>query len=851
MLPVNDKALPAQPDSGLDRIKIESSSVADSDGVAVIEPATATKIVRDDSLVDVYASANRAVSRRGSEQQTDPASLTQHYTLQSSFARSPIKGEGKSSSGSRNIIQDSNDSTVTSQPLSPTRTLSSTKPSSPEPPIRSDFSAPGSRLAPEFVMRGHVRTTSHESISWLDPIDESGGSAPSSVHSRSSTGMRRKSIHEVSGDTEAEFDAELDAVVEAAYDDGYDFMDMVELHFDEDDQVISNALRKVELARERVRESEREAAEMSQGRVKQFDNGIEESVFYDGNDSEDEERILDEITQRANHDIISGEDEFSFGSRNSPFLPRESDSSINTLRTWHTSMGSNPPSSLSIVTEISPTSHFNKSLPPPPPPSAGLPIIPPAAQPCSEDEQILSQPERGEEDGYVQQEQSRPPTRNQQQSHLQHSKKSSSSSLQNRRYSGQTSKQLKIETQHLPENTTAYQDQSVTATISYGNSSWTVSQEEPKTASRAQPPISKTPALSVPEEATQTSALLEEIPSRTASPSVSRPSLRKNISSSSLRSLKSRNLSVSHLDDASDVSPSTPSANYYTGRTPAALTMPIPLSAAFRSATQGSVTVGPQLFEPINSPSDPTSPNPLMPDAPLPLEPCPNDPMLRPFWLMRCLYQTLCHPRGGYLTNKIFVPRDVWKVKGVKLRNIEDKVAQCDHLTAALEKLARVDTCDADAVLEEMQAMESVFEQVQSALTRRLGNEVGLATAAQMFREAAQQENDLGGLPRSASVSAKSSSFSWRRLRSKNSGMGLNSSTAYTPKPVSAGDGVKDNHTIPSLPMTANPTKRPAKRDVQSIHFTGPYATYMSSLARLFDAAQTIGTFFTLPFFFL
>jgi hypothetical protein len=226
------------------------------------------------------------------------------------------------------------------------------------------------------------------------------------------------------------------------------------------------------------------------------------------------------------------------------------------------------------------------------------------------------------------------------------------------------------------------------------------------------------------------------------------------------------------------------------------------------------------------------------------LEPCPNDYMLRPFWLMRCLYQTLVHPRGGYLSNKLFIPREVWKVKGVKLRNLEDKISSCDYLTAALMKLAKVDTLDADAVLEEMQSLEGVLEQVQATLTRKLGLEVGVQGTGSLFNQASTPaEMDIPvNVPRSASISGKSS-FSWRRLRSKNSGANLASS--YNLKTASLESG-KESPTVDTLPMTANPTSRPAKRDVSSAAFTGPNASYMGSLARLFDAAQAIGTFLLL-----
>ncbi|KAK3314614.1 hypothetical protein B0H66DRAFT_316092 [Apodospora peruviana] len=75
---------------------------------------------------------------------------------------------------------------------------------------------------PSGTANGHRRGTSHESISWLDPIDESGGSSASSVHLRSSSlRIRRKHIRAASGDTDAEFEAALDDAIEAAYDDGF------------------------------------------------------------------------------------------------------------------------------------------------------------------------------------------------------------------------------------------------------------------------------------------------------------------------------------------------------------------------------------------------------------------------------------------------------------------------------------------------------------------------------------------------------------------------------------------------------------------------------------------------------
>jgi hypothetical protein len=291
------------------------------------------------------------------------------------------------------------------------------------------------------------------------------------------------------------------------------------------------------------------------------------------------------------------------------------------------------------------------------------------------------------------------------------------------------------------------------------------------------------------------------------------------------------------------MSPGTPSSHQFgsTSRLNLYPTLPTPLAAAFQDQLTNDSTEALYLFDGnLHSPARPGSPNPLLVDAPIPLEPCPSDSLLRPFWLMRCLYQTLAHSRGGYLSNKLFIPREVWKVKGVKLRNVEDKILTCDFLTAALLKVARADTCDADAVLEEMQSLEGIIEQVTNSLTRKLGNDVGVQSPGLMFRDSTTslEPESAANVPRSASAAGKASTpFSWRRLRTKNSAVGLGA--GYNGK----AEGGKESPMLETLPMTANPTSRPAKRDVMHVQFSGPQASYMESLARLFDAAQTIGAY--------
>lgn len=706
-------------------------------------------------------------------------------------------------------------------PLSPRR---------PSSPARPSISSDRNRLVPESS--GHQRTSSHESISWLDPIDESGASSASSVHSRSSSRVRRKHIRATSGDTEAEFDAALDDAIEAAYDDGYE-PESPEVgvpvnldHVIDEDDVVAQALKKVQLAKERVRQSELEMQRLATDRnrrMKALQEEEEQTLpegFYNGNESDEEERMLEEMT-----DGYAIED-FAFGDEPKRRMPRESDSSEMTSRTWHSSTVSNPPTAntvLSTVSENTAVSILTKGQGPlAPPPTQSLPKLPPP----------------------------RP------------SSSSGRDSVRDRRLSGQNAKQLKIETQKLGprvtepatagpklQNPELPPNQPKTAGyIAQQRQALSAGASRPGSIRRGPSPIPPGLAVEGPPPTPPVPVGFQDAEMRSGSPSVSRPTLRKNFSSNSLKNMKTRNLSISNVDELSDLSPSTPNPymNASTTRLPAMPSLPTPVASAFRDrVASASVAAGGfHLFESdIHSPRSPGEEN-VTSEAPVPLEPCPKETMLRPFWLMRALYQTLCHPKGGYVSNKLFVPRDAWRVKGVKIKNMEDKISQCDLLTAALQKLDRVNSDDADAVLDEMQGLEMVIEQVQVLLTRRLGNDVGVQTAGTMFKDAdgVVESQDGKPIPRNNSVSGKGA-FSWKRLRSKTSSTTISSS-------YERGPGRKDSSVVgatepmlATLPFTEHPTSKPTKRDVMSVQFSGPNAHYMASLARLFDAAQAIGTF--------
>ncbi|RDA95640.1 hypothetical protein CP533_1194 [Ophiocordyceps camponoti-saundersi (nom. inval.)] len=693
----------------------------------------------------------------------------------------------------------------------PTMTVRPLSPGRPQRHVSAATSAREGSLDESNI--GHNRDDSQNS--WLDPIEESIGSTRSSVHSRTSSfGYRRRHLRKTSGNTEIEFDTALDAAIEAAYDDGYELDGYGQ--GEANDEVVSRALRKVEMARERVRQTQRELQENSPHKPQLAAKQEVPDGFFEDDSSEEEERMLDEIARDY------GLQDFATSRQRKASVSSRPESRGRSLGPWRS------PAETSSAMEALPFSKVNGSIgprrvvsktlrPSAPPPTQSLPELP--AQ-----------------------------------------RSASSQSVRNRRLSGQNAKQLVIDTSDRrpppppPPATTSFEEllepHKATSTTDPGREAQ--AGDVARVAAMSKRRASPRTADIVPSEP----MFLESPPRsrvqgdgdgraarRSGSPSASK--LRKNVSSSSLRSSRGRNMTLSHVDDAPDVSPGTPSSNYRpsSARAGASATpvLPTPLAATFREQVDGLATGGLHLFEDSFHLSTVPSATPTSAtlDIPVPLEPCPNDFLLRPFWLMRCLYQTLAHPRGGYLSTKLFVPKEVWKVKGVKLKGVEDKISCCDYITARLQKLSRVDTCDADAVLDEMEGLEVVLEQVQVTLSRRLGSDVGVQGAGTLFKEASNVMDAEGasGMPRAASISSKSS-FSWRRLRSKNSAMGL--AGTYSGKQGGSLDGAKDQTTMPTLPMTSHVSSRPAERDVGQAQFMGPNAIYMSSLARLFDAVQVV-----------
>lgn len=215
---------------------------------------------------------------------------------------------------------------------------------------------------------------------------------------------------------------------------------------------------------------------------------------------------------------------------------------------------------------------------------------------------------------------------------------------------------------------------------------------------------------------------------------------------------------------------------------------------------------------------------------------------------MRCLYQVVAHPRGGHLTNKLFLPRDIWRVKNVKLRFLEEKISYCDILTAALLGLSKVDNYDAEAMLTAMQSFENELDRVRMGLQKKMGNEVGLSNSTNVFKSPTDEGEAMAAKTPNSSSAARSFASGWKKLRSKSSNTPVTSSgPGFSKDPASIA-----SLTMASLPMTTSSSVQASSRGNNHRHKIPPptptqlanipvmHATYMSSLARLFDAVQIL-----------
>ncbi|KAK0283683.1 hypothetical protein LTR35_006142 [Friedmanniomyces endolithicus] len=825
--PMSDESVSFSPGAGAVS-PIESGAV-DS---AVIETATMTRIVdvpklsyprRDrDSFFSKTIEAVQNSDQEGSRSRRKEASITEGSAQHEGL---PLRSDGGPEVARQTLLLPALENRkYMPVPLSPRKP--------PSPLLKSQAEEPWQHEAEESEEEPreleHVSGTNENAGSWLDTIDES-SSCRSSVHSVSGGALRRRHIRGNSGGTDPDLDAAFDAAVEAAYDEG------LEPDLDVNDDKRDTAY--LHATTQSISAVSPDIKEVLSPTNEFHPAGSLHSLELD---DDQEERLLDEITS----DYAQG---FNFDLSSKSALPRQSDSSTYSRSTWQSSQASGDrntaATSLSTVAEDTLTGRLSPQLAEaqsakvePPPPSTALP---------------------------------RPPSMS----------GNRLSSVRSRRLSGQSGlKQLKIETyakgdgrkrastfHHSSSPTTQdreLEDEDFNPDFKFGGplETTTTSDREHEHILMSPPSLDMRSAVQDTVRPV-TATVVEERRSLDDSPSelrsAARPNFfRKNKSSLSLRD--HHTLLSSPEDSATSIA--TPMSSTFTSFTSKRSDGPPTSQRANFQSFDSSFTAsfqsgGAHLFDTsLSDAALPTSPrSPRFSTQPLGLEPCPESFLLRPFWLMRSIASTLTNPKGGFITTRVFVPREVWQTRGVKLKSLEDKVANCDLLTAALGRLAGVDTYDADAVMEELQSFEEVMERVQAALAKKLGSDVGLHGVTGLFKDAsgagsgattssnghaAAGTDTMAGAEKAAkSREGKGYLTSWRKLRNKSSGTPL--TTSY---PAGKTANERESPALSSVPMTTfmPVERRGPKRDIRNMVFEGPQKEYMGSLARLFEAAQVL-----------
>ncbi|GAB7346612.1 hypothetical protein MBLNU459_g1753t1 [Dothideomycetes sp. NU459] len=703
----------------------------------------------------------------------------------------------------RNVVphDEDLDRTIMPRPLTPRTTA-------PSPPAEPESPAQGEELQTTATEAAEVRelpANGGDTVSWLDTIDESGSSDTSSVHSRSSQlEVHRKPIASVIGESGKEFDEAFDAAVEAAYEDDFEP--------DEDYAASSTTAETIgHVSTVPVDAIPTTLLPQSYQAPLYADDELDEEA--------EEERILDDIT---NDYLDQG---FDFDMQSKSALPRQSDSSAYSRSTWQSSNVSNrttAATSLSTVAEH------------------GIPRV------------QVKEPQHSPSLSNLTYTPSTIPTVSE---HLVFNDDLTTNAA-DRRSTGPNLnfKNLKIETSANPIGQRQMVPDSEGLQVHDTDSSDPFSpiSDVPSLQQPHSTLLSPPDTLSAASDANTTFTTDGSLPPDSADLTNGNPSPKSRLfgrKKKSLLSLRDHGGAIQEEPvpalpltplSASFMPPPTLNGDVQTNSRRAQI---IPSAGSIPAVHDGIASGGSYLFDTsIVTTTFPSSPRSQNSNSPSPLEPCPEPHLLRPFWLMRCVASTITHPKGGFLTTRLFVPHEVWLNRSVKLKNIEEKIACCDLLTAALGKLSGVNTYDADAVLEELQSFEEVMERVQVTLVKKLGSEVGVQGVGALFKDATTTDGPSTGADSAREAGPKTNSgksylSGWRKLRSKNSSFGSAGA-------VASGRVERDGPMMATVPMTSFVTvdnNKTHKIDLtHDVAADGPHRDYMISLARLCEAAQVL-----------
>ncbi|KAJ1912022.1 hypothetical protein IWQ60_009857 [Tieghemiomyces parasiticus] len=139
--------------------------------------------------------------------------------------------------------------------------------------------------------------------------------------------------------------------------------------------------------------------------------------------------------------------------------------------------------------------------------------------------------------------------------------------------------------------------------------------------------------------------------------------------------------------------------------------------------------------------SGPNRPGPLGLDglpplaAALPPQFAPWTSDLQPYWLLRCIFQSI--QGGAWITQRLYMPQRVWFQAGTRLAAVDSKIQACELLVSALHRMVHYTGAqpevhghplqNLDWVLSELTVFEEVIANVQDSLSRKVN---GIPAAA-------------------------------------------------------------------------------------------------------------------------
>lgn len=80
-----------------------------------------------------------------------------------------------------------------------------------------------------------------------------------------------------------------------------------------------------------------------------------------------------------------------------------------------------------------------------------------------------------------------------------------------------------------------------------------------------------------------------------------------------------------------------------------------------------------------------------------------------------------CMQRGGYLSERLYIPKEIWNQPNIRLHAIETKVATCEALLGALNHMSiRTNFDNVSHALQDLSLLEQTFEQMRETFARKL-----------------------------------------------------------------------------------------------------------------------------------